>query len=66
MIGAQTATLDARPMVEPMIGRQGRARQPCCFLCLAEIQPEEAWKRLAAPDDSYSVVVHTDCLDSGT
>lgn len=64
MIDAQIATLEARPMVEPMMGRQGRLRRLCCFLCLAEIQPEEAWRRLPAPDDSYSVVVHTACLDS--
>lgn len=64
MIDAQTAALEAKPMVEPTIGRQGSVRWLCCFLCLGEIQADEDWRRLPAPDESYSVVVHTACLDS--
>lgn len=61
MIDVQTATLDTRPVVQPMVGRPDQARVLRCFYCLGEIGDGDTWERLTPADGSYSIAVHTVC-----
>ena len=55
----------------PVLGRvyvgdfEGVEPAKLCFFCRESIQHGGSWQRLTAPDQSYSLVVHTACLNAG-